>query len=81
MIRKQFKYIITGLSFTVLLPPSLKDKFFEIIHISVTLKNKMKHVFIPLWVSCLDQYIYIWTINFTIPGWMFVPGKPHTKGN
>ena len=41
----------------------------------------MKDVFMRLWVSCLDEFIYICTNNFVCPGWMFVPGNPHHKVN
>ena len=81
MTSKQFKYIINRLSFTVIMPPSFKDKLFEIFQNIVAWKYHMKDVFTPLWVSCLYQYIYIWNINFTIQVCMFVPGKPRTKGN
>ena len=81
MTGKEFKDIITGILFTVIIYPPFKDKFFEIIHIIVTLKDQIKDVFIPLWVSCLDASISIWTNKFTFPGWIFIPRKPHPKGN
>ena len=81
MTGKEFKDIITGILFTVIIYPPFKDKFFEIIHIIVAWKYQMKDMFIPLWLSCLNQSISIWTKIFTIPGFIFVPKNPFPKGN
>ena len=47
MIGNQSKYIITGLSFNVILPPYFREDLFEIIHSIVAWKYHMKDVFIP----------------------------------
>ena len=41
----------------------------------------MAEVFVPGWVSCLDESMSIWTSIWTCPGFMCVPRKPHTMGN
>ena len=33
------------------------------------------------WVNCLDESMSFWTNQWTCPGWMFVPRKPHPMGN
>ncbi len=34
--------------------------------------------FLPI---CLDKSMYIWFQQWTCPGWMFFPRKPHPFGN
>ena len=41
----------------------------------------MRKIFIPSWVSCLDEYMSIWFNRYTCPGWIFCPCKPHPFGN
>ena len=77
----RFKKIISLISFTDLLLKSFKDRLFEVWHIIVAWNQHMKDVFIPLWVSCLYESIYIWNNNLTFPVWMFVTRKTHSKGN
>ena len=56
------------------------EKFFEVLQMIVEWNQHMKDVFIPSCVSCLDESIIIWTIKFTLPGWMFVPRNTPHKG-
>ena len=76
-----FENIIAALLFTDLPLPSFKYKLFEVRQMIVAWNQRMKYVFIPSWVPCLDDSIYIWNNKFTCIGWMFVPRKSHTKGN
>jgi len=43
--------------------------------------ENMKEVYVPSWVSCLDESMSIWMTKFTCPGWVFCPRKPHPFGN
>ena len=43
--------------------------------------TNMRDVFIPSWVSCLDESMSIWFNRWTCPGWIFCPRKPHPFGN
>ena len=38
-------------------------------------------VFIPSWISCLDESMSVWMNKFTCPGFVLCPCKPHPKGN
>ena len=38
-------------------------------------------MFIPSWISCLDEYIFIWINRFACSGFVFLPLNGHTKGN
>ncbi len=41
----------------------------------------MKNIFLASWVICLDESISIWHNQWTCPGWVFCPRKPHPFGN
>jgi hypothetical protein len=41
----------------------------------------MSKAFFPSWISVLDESMSVWTSNYTCPGWMVVPRKPHPFGN
>ena len=41
----------------------------------------MPKIFIPYWISCLDEYMSVWMNTFTCRGFVFCPRKPHPKGN
>ena len=45
-----------------------------------TWNEHIGEVFIPGWLSYLDEPIFIWTSRCTCPGFMFVTRKPHTIG-
>ena len=45
------------------------------------MESHIKYVFMPLWVSCLDWSISIYTNKFTCIGWVFLPRKTHPKLN
>ena len=43
--------------------------------------DHLSKVFIPSWISCLDESMSAWTSKWTCPGWVYVPRKPHPHGN
>ena len=58
--RNQFKYIITRLSFTDIMPPYFKDKFFESIQIIFAWKYNTKDVLIPYLLAMAVIYNNCW---------------------
>ena len=76
-----FEQITSTLIFTDIPFPQYSDKFHEVRQIINEFNHHMKEVFIPSWVSCLDESISIWTSRWTCPGWMYIPSKPHSQGN
>ena len=43
-------------------------------------KNMVAH-FYPSWVSVIGESTKEWINRYTLPGWIFVPRKPHPLGN
>lgn len=37
-------------------------------------------IFTPGWASCLEESMMEWTTQYSCPGFMFVPKKPHPSG-
>ena len=60
--------------------PSKRDKFHEVREIIATFNEHMKKVFIPSWVSCLDESMPPWTRRWVCPGFMRVHRKPYPVG-
>ena len=81
MTLARFEQITSSLTFTDIPFPQYTDKFHEVRQMIIEFNHHMKEVFIPSWVSCLDESISIWTSRWTCPGWMYVPRKPHPQGN
>jgi hypothetical protein len=81
MSQHRFENIIKALTYTNISPPVYRDKFHQIRQLLEAFSATMKEVFIPSWVSCLDESMSIWTSKWTCPGFMFVPRKPHPMGN
>ena len=77
----KFERITFCLRLTVRDPPAYRDKFHEVRDLIAAWNDHMREVFIPGWVSCVDESMPIWTSNWTCPGFMFVPRKPHPMGN
>ena len=38
-------------------------------------------MFLPSWMSCIDESMRNWVNEYTCPGFMFVPCKPWSFGN
>lgn len=81
MSYNRFMDILSCLGYTMSSPPNFVDKFWEIRDLVKAWNANMKEVFVPSWVSCLDESMSIWFNKFTCPGWTFVPRKPHPFGN
>ena len=71
--------IVSILSLANILPQYFKEKFFNIFHIVDAWNYQIKVVFIPSWVSCIDDYMSICNNKLTCPGWMLPPRNTHTK--
>ena len=41
----------------------------------------MRKIFNSGWVVCLDESMSQWTRQWTCPGFVYCPRKPHPKGN
>ena len=48
---------------------------------NVAWNSHRRRIFIPSWISRLDESMYVWMNKFTCPGFVFCPRKPHPKGN
>ena len=77
----RFNAVTKSLKYTGNDPPSYKDKFHGVREMLQAFNDHMQSIFLAGWVSCLDESMSIWTTKWTCPGWMFVPRKPHPKGN
>ena len=61
--------------------PDQNDRFWEIRDLMAAWNKNMQEIYIPGWVSCLDESMSIWNNRFTCPGYCYVPRKPHPQGN
>jgi hypothetical protein len=43
--------------------------------------KNMQKMYIPSWVSCLDESMSIWNMRWTCPGYVFCSRKPDPVGN
>jgi hypothetical protein len=73
--------ITSALRFTLKQPPSFGDKFWQIRDLISTWNEHMRTIFSAAWVLCLDESMLIWFNQWTCPGWVFCPCKPHPFGN
>jgi Transposase IS4 len=81
MSRNRFDDILSSLVYTNKEPTIYKDRFFEIRQLVDCWNANMAANFSPGWVTCLDESMMTWTNQFTCPGFMLVPRKPHPFGN
>ena len=79
--KRRFNDITRELRFTNTNPPPYVDQFWQICQMVKAWNDHMTSIFLASWEICLDEYIYIWHIIWTFPGWIFCPGKPHPFGN
>ena len=47
----------------------------------VAWNSHMQKVFTSSWISCLDEYMFLWMNKFTCPGFVLFSCEPHSKGN
>ena len=81
MPRRRFDAIFHALTLKNLAPPPFKDRFWEVRQLMEEWNRNMKEKFSPSWVTCLDESMSKWIVNFTCPGFMCVPRKPWPMGN
>lgn len=81
MSRNRFDDILSSLVYTNQEVPSYRDKFFQIRQMVMAWNDNMHQSFSPGWITCLDESMMVWTNQFSCPGFMFVPRKPHPFGN
>lgn len=76
-----FDQILSGLRFTTKELPTYEDHFWEVRALIKAWNTNMDEEFIAGWLNCLDESMSIWTNEYTCPGFMFVPRKPHLFSN
>ena len=81
MSYSRFEAITKALRYTDTPIPQYQDKFCEVRDLIHAWNQHMKNIFIPSWMSCLDESMSSWTRKWTCPGFMYVPRKPHPMGN
>ena len=81
MSRRRFIAITSALRFTSSVPPTFRDKFWEVRDMIAAWNAHMAKIFVAAWVICLDESMSIWHNRWTCPGWVFCPRKPHPFGN
>ena len=82
MSRNRFEAILKNLKLTSMPAPTIKHPIHPVN--DLILDAFIKHTaacFSPDWVACLEKLMSVWTNQWTCPGWMFVPRKPHPMGN
>jgi Transposase IS4 len=79
--KNRFEDILSPLQFIDKEPPDYIDKFHRIRDLVDAWNDNMRNNFTPGWVNCLDESMMVWTNQWTCPGFMFVPRKPHPFGN
>lgn len=81
MSRNRFEAILSAIRYTSSPAPGHKDKFWEVRDLLKAFNENMAKVFVPSYISCLDESMSFWTNKFTCPGFIFVPRKPWPFGN
>ena len=81
MSGRRFEAIRSNLVFTSNTPPSYRDKFWEVREMIDIWNQYMGEIFCPSWVSCLDESMSPWHGQYTCPGFVYCPRKPHPFGN
>ncbi len=81
MSRRRFELILKHLKFTLDDPPPFKHPFHAVNPLINAFNSHTQMCVSPGSVNCLDESMSVWTNQWTCPGWMFVPRKPHPKEN
>ena len=74
MSLNRFEEILANLRLTDLPPPAYVDLFHEVRQCISAWNSNMSLVFVPSWMSCLDESMMVWYNKFS-PGFMVVPGS------
>ena len=78
---RRFLAITSALRLRASTPPTFCDKFWEFRDLIASWNALMKDVFSAARAVCLDESMSIWHSQWTCPGWVFCPRKPHPFGN
>ena len=78
---RRFKDITKSIHLTDDPPPKFTDPFHEVRILIQRWNENMTNLFVPSWLSCLDESMSVWFSKKTCPGWVYVPRKPHPFGN
>ena len=62
-------------------PPKYIDKFWDFRQMQDATRSNMAELFFPCWVVCLDESMSIRHCQWTCPGVVFCPRKPHHLGS
>ena len=81
MSLRRFEEIMSCLRYASKQEPEFTDRFFEVRELSDSWNANMSDVFMPSWINCLDESMMVWLNEYTAPGFMVVPRKPHPFGN
>ena len=81
MSRYWFDAILRNIDYNLDEPPTFIDCFWEVRDLIKCWNDNMDEQFSPSWILCLDESMSISTNEYTCPGYMFVPRKPHPFGN
>jgi hypothetical protein len=81
MSRNRFNGITQALRFTNIPSPAFRDRFHEVRQLIFEWNVNMENKFSPSWISVIDESMSKWLSEYTCPGWMVVPRKPHPFGN
>ena len=76
-----FDQITSALRFTIIEYPIWRYRVHQVMDLIKYFNDHMKIIFIPGWISCLDESMSLWTIQWTCPGWIFCPRKPQPYVN
>ncbi len=60
MSRRRFVAITSALRFTSLIPPTFRDKVWEVREMIGAWNEHMAKIFLAAWVVCLDELMSIW---------------------
>ena len=77
----RFENMMKALQYSNTPSPQYVDKFSEVRDLIKEWNMHMQWIFIPSWMSCLDESMSSWTRWLTCPGFMYIPRKPHPMGN
>ena len=61
--------------------PTQTDRLWEVRNLITAWNKNMENLYVPSWVSCLNESMSIWNMRWTCPGYVFCPQKPHPVGN
>ena len=81
MSGNRFEIISKSLKYTSKELPGYSDKIFEVRELLDAFNQNMRKIFNSGWVVCLDESMSQWTRQWTCPGFVYCPRKPHPKGN